>query len=74
MNRADECNGRCEDGSGGVLKMKISVAQFRRPLIFIRLTSLEALNPTFYYYFCCVTGVTSFNAQFKVSHSLCYLH
>lgn len=74
MNRADECNGRCEDGNGVVLKMKISVTQFRHLLIFIYLTSLEPLNTRFCYYFYCVTGAISVNAQFKASlFSLCYL-
>lgn len=31
----------CEDGNGVVLEMEISVTQFRRPLIFICLTSSE---------------------------------
>lgn len=66
--------GRCEDGNRVVLKMKISVTQFRHPLIFICLTSLEPSNTIFCSYFYCVKGVISFNVQFKASLcSLCYL-
>lgn len=67
MNRADECNGRCEDGNGVVLKMKISVTQFRHPLIFICLTSLEPLN-TFDFAIIFIALLERFQSMHNLKH------